>query len=126
MDYTKQINHGPESSPSGKKHRRRSEDFDSDTDFLEHDDPSDDALDTVEEADGHSIVQELEEHATPRRGSRSSISQPSPTSAKGRLSTVLEIDGLTVSQDVTLLPRCGKCLQQGLQVLKVSSIHFRK
>ena len=120
MDYTKQINQGPETSPSGKKTRRRSEDFDSDTDFLEHDDPSDDALDTIEEVDGRNVVHELEEHATPRRGSRSSITQGSPTSAKGTLSALLDVAELTVSQDVDLVPGALKGLHQVKRGQKVN------
>lgn len=87
MDYTKQISQGPESSPTGKGHRRRSEDIDSDTDFMEHDEESDDAAETADEVDGQDAVQELEGNAISQRGPRASLSQVSPVDTKGKLDT---------------------------------------
>ena len=90
VDYAGQVNQDLASSPAGKRTKRRADDTDSDTDFLEHGEDSEDEAETAEEANDHETLQELEATAPSHHRSRASLSQVSPINHKGRISNPIE------------------------------------
>ena len=78
VDYTRDLN-DMASPPAGKKSKGHVQDADSDTDFMERGETSEDAVDSTEEAEGQHVSAEP---TPPPHRARSSISQQTPIQRK--------------------------------------------